>query len=347
MKKLTIAIVILGLLVVGCNRNKEVTEETTSVHVGITHAIAKIYQPSRTFSGLVKANHEANLGATLPGRVEKIYFAEGQVAQKGALIAELSGEMLAQAITEYDAIKKDFERVSRLKDKGSISQVEYDHLKAKLEVSEEKVNMIRKNTQVTAPFTGTIVEITVHEGENFSLIPGVDVKSLSVNSGILKLMQLNPIKVTVDISEKDLSMVHIGQKATVKADAYPDKTFEGKVSYIKPMLSAMSHTATIEIEISNPSLVLKPGMYATVVFDLPQTKGVMVPIAAIYRQSGTSNDYVFTVANNKAHMLPVRQLQSMNDFVFVDGISEGTVIISSGKSKLIEGTTVTVNQNNK
>ena len=134
----------------------------------------KSFNPKLSFTGTVFANKEANLGATLPGRVEKIFFEEGQSVRKGDLIVELSDEMLTQATIEYETIKKDFERVSRLREKGSISEMEYDHVKAKFEASKAKVEMVRKNTQVYAPFSGVIVERMMEEGEVYFINPGLE-----------------------------------------------------------------------------------------------------------------------------------------------------------------------------
>ncbi|MDP4281509.1 MAG: efflux RND transporter periplasmic adaptor subunit [Bacteroidota bacterium] len=346
MKKILIPFMIAGVaLIFGCTPKNKQEAAKAEVYVTTVKSTEVSYIPSLTLSGSVKAFQEASLGATLPGRVEKLYFHEGSDVKKGALIAELSGELLTQAEVENDALQKDFDRISRLQEKGSISKMEYDHLKAKLDASNAKVKMMRKNTQVIAPFPGTVVEVNIHEGENFSLVPSVDAQNMTVSNGIVKLMQLDPVKVCIEVGEKDLQGVRIGQKVSITADAYQGKTFEGKINYIKPFLSPTSRTATVEVLVNNPGHTLKPGMYASTSIEMPGTTGIAVPISCIYRQPGTANEYVFTLVNGTAHRNPIKQLQTLNDKVIVDGINADQEIINAGKARIEEGMHVTVKNN--
>lgn len=342
MKKSISFALLISIMVMGCVRKESKNEENKAVLVSTTQAESKLYWPVLSYSGNVLPNKEANLGATLPGKVEKLDISLGESVKKGDLLAELSGEMLTQAVVENDALQKDFDRISRLREKGSISQMEYDHQKARLDASVAKVEMMKKNTQVVAPFNGTIVEIFVHEGENFSLLPSVDAQNLSISQGILKLMQLNPIKITFEVNEKDLSKIKPGQIANIRVDAFPDKQFEGKVSYIKPVLSAISRTATVEVEVSNPGYILKPGMYANLEIKLSPATGIFIPVSCIFRQPGTSNDYVYIVVEGKARRQAIKQLQTQNNLVLVEGLMSGANLVSGGKSRLSDGMVVEI-----
>ncbi len=342
MKKQLIFPLAVLVLLSACNGKKQEAEKQETIYVSTVKAGTVTYRPLLGFPGNVLANMEASLGATLPGRVEKIAYPEGSKVQKGAILAELSGEMLIQAEVEYDAIKKDYERIARLKDKGSVSQMEFDHLKAKLDASEAKVAMMRKNTQVIAPFSGTIVDIFVKEGENYSLLPSIDQQNMTVKTGIMRLMQLNPVKITFDINEKDLSRIKTGQEVSLSVDAFPGRQFRGKIRSIKPFLSAVSRTAEATVEVYNPDYALKPGMYANVNIELPVASGLMVPVSAISHQAGTSGDHIFIIQNNLAHIIAIRQLQTMHDTAIVEGITTDMMIVSSGKTKLREGVSVVV-----
>ena len=143
-----VAAVAVALAACGKKESTQQQESSTPV-VAVALATEKEYTPQLTYTGTVFAAREANLGASLPGKVERILFTEGQHVSKGDLIVELSDEMLTQAQIEYETIKKDYERVSRLREKGSISEMEYDHIRAKYEASKAKTEMIRKNTEFT------------------------------------------------------------------------------------------------------------------------------------------------------------------------------------------------------
>ncbi|MDD2278351.1 MAG: efflux RND transporter periplasmic adaptor subunit [Bacteroidales bacterium] len=294
-----------------------------------------------TYPGTVFANRESNLGAALPGKVERIRFSEGDKVKQGDLIVELSDELLIQAEVENQALRKDFERVERLKEKESISQMEYDHLKAKLEASDAKTNMLRKNTRVYAPFSGTIVERMMEEGEIYFINPGLD-PGYSMRSGIVRLMQLNPIRIEFEVNEKDLTKLKRGLQAEILVDAYPEKTYQGKIHSVKPMLSTLTRTAKVQVILENNLGELKPGMFARVSIVLPNQQLIFVPLSAITRLAGTGEEFVYVVEDNTAKRVVINQIQTLGNNVAVTGIKAGQMVIVEGKAKVQNGSKVDV-----
>ena len=201
---------LLAIFAGGCstktteNSGHSATSPATATKVTVHVAKEMEYIPVLNFTGTAEANREAALGASIPGRVEKIHFAKGSYVPEGAVIAEMSDEMLIQAQIELEAIRKDFERISRLKEKESVSVMDYDHMKAKFDASQTKVNMLKKNTSITAPFGGVLTDITVQEGENYTFVPSVS-SDLKMQSGILTIRQLNPLKIIIEVNEKRLT----------------------------------------------------------------------------------------------------------------------------------------------
>lgn len=342
MKKSICLIITILIVFSGCkNQKREATVKDETIPITVAKSEQKSFVPALNYAGTAKANREANLGTAIPGRVEKIHFNEGQAVKKGDLIVELSSELYIQALVEFNTLEKDFERVSRLREKGSISQQDFDHVKAKYDASKAKTQMMKKNTEIRAPFSGTIIDHMVKEGENFLFSPSLKA-GYSMTSGIIKLMQLDRIKVEIDVNEKDLAKITPGQKVEMKFDAYPEKKYQGQVTKIDPVLSTISRTAKAEISIQNDDYMIKPGMYARVNLILPEQEAVFVPLEAIYRQTGTGNDYVFRIENNKAQRLPVKRIYNLNDQVAVTGIDSGISIAIAGKNKLKEGSVVKI-----
>lgn len=342
MKKNICLIIIILIIFSGCkNQKRESEAKEESIPVTVTKSEKKSFVPALNYAGTAKANKEANLGTAIPGRVEKIHFNEGQAVKKGDLIVELSSELYLQALVERNTLEKDFERVSRLQEKESISRQDYDHVKAKYDASKAKTQMMKKNTEIRAPFSGTIVDHMVKEGENFLFSPSLKA-GYSMTSGIIKLMQLDVLKVEIDVNEKDLSKIKPQQKAEVIFDAYPERKYEGQVTKIDPVLSTISRSAKAEIRIENNDGLIKPGMYAKVNLILPEQEAVFVPLEAIYRQTGTGNDFVFRIVNDEAKRIPVKRTFHLDDKVGVTGIEPGITIAVSGKNKLIEGSKVEI-----
>jgi len=332
---------IFGIQACKSDKSDEQADKTENPIVKVETAHKSTYMNRLQLPATLLPRREANLGASLPGKIEIFHFPEGTYVQKGDLLVDLSAEAYTQALIEYNAIQKDFERVSRLRDKGSISEIEYDHIKAKLDAAKVKTEMLRKNTQVLAPFSGMIVDYLMEEGENYffnlALEPGY-----SNTSGILRLMQLNPLIAEVQVNEKDLNSINTGQKVNLKVDAFPDESFFGTITYIKPMLSTMTHSATVEITIPNPKLTLKPGMFASCDIELGESQGIFIPIDAIIRQPGTSEDFVYKIENNTAIKTIIQRKRNRGEYVLVDSLNHGDTVVTKGKNNLINGVQVTI-----
>ena len=203
--------------------------------------------------------------------------------------------------------------------------------------------MMKKNTEIRAPFPGIVVDHIVKEGENYFFAPYLK-PGYSMTSGIIKLMQLDVLNIEIDINEKDLSKVYKGQKAEVIFDAYPDKVYQGELITIDPILSTLSRTAKGQIRINNSDLVIKPGMYAKVIIELPKITAIFVTNEAIYRQPGTGSDYIFMVEGNSVTKIPVKRLYTVEELVAVDGIKPNETIVVAGKNKLRDGMEVEIKE---
>ncbi|MFC2152558.1 efflux RND transporter periplasmic adaptor subunit [Bacteroidota bacterium] len=340
MKYIIILVVLITFL--SCKENyKKELEKNSKITVVVAKSLEKEFTPVLSFSGTAYANKEANLGTAIPGRVEKIHYDEGQKVEKNDLLVELSSELYMQAIIERNTLKKDFERVSRLYEKGSLSEQDYDHVKAKYDASVANTEMMRKNAEIRAPFSGVIVDHIVNEGENFFFAPSLK-PGYSMTSGIIKLMQLNILNIEIDINEKDISKIHKGQKATVVFDAYPHKTYEGEIVAIDPILSTLSRTVKAKISIRNNDLIIKPGMYAKVNIELPKIKAVFVPNESIYRQPGTGNDFVYIIKEDIARRIPIKRIYTVEELVAIKGLDPNESIVVAGKNKLSDGMSVVI-----
>lgn len=327
-------------------KESDQAEGVANREIAVTSVIAQkeSWSPRLDLTGTVFANQEANLGAGFPGRVEKIHYPEGTFVRKDQLLVEMAGEMLAQTEAEYKTLKRDYERVARLVKNGTVSQQEYDHVKARFDASTAKYELAQKNTQIRAPFSGTIVDYMVNEGENyflnFNLEPGY-----SNTSGILRLMQLDPVKVQVEVNERDLAHIRHGLEAQVRLDAFPGEEFSGVVTLIKPYLSTRSRTSTVEISIPNPGQRLKPGMFARVSILLPEAEAVWIPMEAVYRDPETDMEMVYVVSNGRIVAHEVQRSAQRGDLLEVTHIQHGDEVVVGGKNRVREGDLVTVVNN--
>ncbi len=345
-KKITLITFLMILVITGCTKKDNIEKKDEAVNVKTEKVVEKSYTPTLNFSGTIKANKEANLGASLPGRVEKFYVKEGETVEEGQLIAQLSDELYTLSEIEYKAIEKDFGRISQLYSKGSVSEMEYDHLKAKLDASKEKYNLLKKNTQIIAPFSGIVTEILVNEGENFSIMPALDL-GYSHASGIVRLMQINTVKAEIQVNEKDITQIRKGQKTELNCDSFPEESFTGYITNIQSLLSNLSRTTTVEISIANPQKKLLPGMFIRSKISLQTTKGIFIPRVALLKQSGTNETYVYCFENGVAVKKNIQIIKSIKDEVIVEGLTIDEEVITSGKTKIKDGQAVIIDGGQK
>ncbi len=344
MRKIIPILMIVAGILAGCNskENKKTVEKKQIIYVKAAKSLMINYVPELKLSGSVKPWKEANLGTIIPGKVEKILVKEGQFVKKGDLLVELSAELLTQSEIEYKTYQKDYNRVKTLFKEGSISEMDYDHIKAKYEASYEKYKLLKKNCQIFAPFSGIITDKLLNEGETFTfnlpLKPGY-----SHNPGIVKLMQYNKVKIAVEVDENQLKNIHKNQKVKVKLSAFPNDLFSGKVYEIKQYVSNMTRTSTVYIKVDNSDRKIKPGMFAEVAFILGEKSGVKVPRSGILQQEGTGNYYVLNIDSTqnsgiaKAKRVDIKIVYNENDFAVVKGLAENKLIVTAGKSKVISG----------
>ena len=337
MKRLTLLLPLLFLT--ACGREAQAPVEETAIPVTVSEVREEIYTPLLHYTGTVHAAKEANVGASLPGRVEKIHVAEGQSVKKGTLLAELSDELLTTAEIEYKTLEKDFHRVQRLSDKETVAQQNLDHVAAKYEAAKAKYELLLKNTRIRAPFDGVVVERLLEEGEIFSFFPAVQ-PGYSHAMGIVRLMALDPVHVEVEVGEKDLPRLAPGMTAEMTTDAWADRSFEGKVVSTRPLLSTLSRTALVKIAVPNPDGALKPGMFARVTLRLPQVQACFIPRAALLRTPGTALDYVFVAQGDRAVRKTVTRTADLGERVAVSGLEPGERVILAGKQRLKDGAAI-------
>jgi RND family efflux transporter MFP subunit len=236
-------------------------------------------------------------------------------------------------------LEKDLARLDTLLKVGSVMAQTYDQTKAQYEVMKTNVDFMEENTLLEAPFSGIITGKYLEDGELYSGAPGMTGKS-----AVVTLMQINPVKITVSISEQYFPLIKNGMKARVSADVYPDKEFQGMIFRVHPTIDAMSRSFMAEIRISNNSEVLRPGMFARVYIDMGEEETIVVPASSVMMQEGTNERYIFVVENGIASRRLVTLGQRFDDRFEIAGgdLKEGETLVVDGQARLTNGQKVDV-----
>jgi RND family efflux transporter MFP subunit len=312
---------------------KEQKEDTTVTKVKVNTVAAKLESVDKisTYTATVKADVINQITPAMPGRIEKIYVEIGDRVQKGQLLVQMESSNLKQQNVQLANLEKDHERYLELLTVGGIAQQQVDQIKMQIDVLKTVIKNLQDNTHLISPISGTVTARNYDNGDVFAQQP------------ILTVQQLNPLKAVINVSESLFAKVKLGMSVSIKSDVYENEEFTGKVSLIYPTIDASTHTFGVEVNIPNSNLKVRPGMYARVSLNLGTGESIVVPDAAIQRQPGANDKYVFTIENGVAKYRKVELGQHLGDrYEILSGVLPGDVVVTAGQARLIDGTEVEI-----
>lgn len=185
--------------------------------------------------------------------------------------------------------------------------------------------------EVTSPLDGVLTRYFIDLGEAVTSV-----------TPICEVADISPIKIVVNVSEKDLPNLKLGQLSRFTSDAYPNQVFSGRVAEISEALSLASRSAQVEIYSDNPGQKLKPGMFAKVEIVLSvHQEAVVVPRDAVAELGG--NYYAFVVQNQVAHRRDLKVgIIKPDELEIRTGLNPAETLVTLGWHNLTEGSKVVI-----
>lgn len=325
-------------------------------------------------NGLVKAYKELDVISNISGYIDKIYIYEGKQVKQGDLllkfddreqrIALSEAEMkLMNAKIEYgflrkeksnevderavDSIKSELEKLDvHFKDK-LLTEEQYINRKEELDLALiftgakrnevllnksgmtsaiNQLNMAKLNfnyTEITAPFDGVIGDFKLEVKQR-------------INSGekLFKMLDVSKYKVEVGILENEIPLIKVGNRAEIKINAIPGKTYFGRVIFINPLIEEETKTCRVTVEFPNTDQSIKPGMFATVKIESSILKNrVLIPKEALLVRD--RRDLVFVAEEDIAKWKYIQIGEQNENFIeILDGVKPGEKVIVDGHYNL-------------
>jgi membrane fusion protein (multidrug efflux system) len=293
--------------------------------------------------GTLRADESVVIRPEIAGRIAEFRFEEGQGVKKGALLATLdSSEVRAQLASAAAQAQLDAQRLERAEDlhkKNFISQQALDESRSnrtRSQANQREIEAKLAKTEIRAPFAGVAGLRQVSQGAY-----------VAAGTDIARLEKIDQLKLDFRVPETYLGQLKSGLKLRIAVDAYPDEGFPGAIYALEPGVDEQTRTVLARARVANPSLKLRPGMFARVQLQLGvRENAVWIPEEAIVPRGQDS--YVYRVANGKAELVRVQTgSRKVGEVEILKGLAGGDLVITEGTQRVAPGVAVTVIQNQK
>ncbi len=281
----------LGLITVGCGAETEATEVPTTATAEVSRTDMRI---SAEATGLVEPIRTVEVKSKASGEILRLHVDTGDRVEQGQLLAEVdprdvrNGFEQAQADLEVARARLEistaqFERSEELKTAGVITQQELES--ANLELANARAQLVKAETNleladlrlsdvtIRAPMDGTIILRSAEVGQVIQSASG----NVSGGTTLFQMANLDDVQVRTLVDETDVGQLAAGLEATVRVEAFPDRSFSGDVAKIEPQAEVVQNVTMfpVIVYLDNRAGLLKPGMNAEVEVLVDERRGVL------------------------------------------------------------------------
>lgn len=295
----------VAALAVSCNNQPESESADLAVPVSIENVKLQSIQQFISTTGTAKARAEVELVSEISGEYNLQVnprtgqkFKLGDRVEKGQVIIRLEDEEYVVGIAmesrklNLEISEQEYEKQKSLYEKGGVTlrelrNSEVSRINAKYDYDNAVIQM--KKMEIVAPFSGVIVDLPYYT-------EGVKV---AANQPMVSIMGYDKMYVEINLPEKNISEVKLGQEVIVTNYTLSEDTIKGVVSELSPIISDETRTFAGKLEIDNPDLKLRPGMFVKAnIITAQKDSTIVIPKDIIL--SGSRGKYVYVVGRNSA-----------------------------------------------
>lgn len=287
--------------------------------------------------GSARANQAIYIKSAQNDYVTDIYFNDGDLTSKGQKLIQLQSQQERLTVKEL-AInlreeKRQLERLTELSRSQATAKSLLEEQLSRVDATQAQLENAKTKLAemtITAPFSGILGKRQISVGAYVS------------NSTIItSLDDISIIKVDFKVPEKYLAQLAVGMKVMTQNDAYPEKTFTGKVTHVSARIDAITRSVEVTASFANKGGLLRPGMLLNTALQLSSNQAMMVPEKAIIPQQ--DKHFVFQIEDGVATKVEVHVAGRHNGWVAIDqGLSNGQQVVTEGIIKIRSGSKVTV-----
>lgn len=322
----------IGLFSCGGAQKKEADTAAEKPVVRLAQVFERNVPQVAEFTATIQPEVKNSIAPTTPGRIRRIMVDVGSNVSRGQRLVQMDAVNLDNYQTQISNLRANYNRLLELFEVGGVSKQDVDNMKAQLDQAETSMKNLQENTYLVSPISGVVTARNYDNGDMFAgQLP------------VLTVMQINPLKAVVSVSETYFPKVRIGMSVDISFDAFPNERFEGTVRKIYPTVDEMTRTFGVEIKMNNPGNKIRPGMYARVTMNFGSENRVVVPDQAIVKQVGSGSRFIYVYHEGKVSFDEVKLGQRLDtEYELISGVPTGAQIVVAGHSRLNDGMEVEV-----
>lgn len=297
----------------------------------VTHPVRGTAVQAVYATGTVEPTVMLPIAPRSTARLVELKVDEGSEVTKGQLLAQLEDNDLQQSIKQAQAredfAKKEFERNSILIKTRAIAKKDYDQSKADWEAAVAATEIVKAQAdylKLTSPDDGLIIKRDGEIGQ-----------TIAANTPVFWLSCCAPLRISAEVDEEDIAKVEVGQKVLIRADAFADQIFNGKVQAITPKGDPIARSYRVRIELVGDT-PLKIGMTAeTNIIISEKADALLIPTSAV------NKDKVMLVENGRiAEKQITPGIKGQKQTEVLTGLTAEDLVVISQDQKLKAGSKV-------
>ena len=292
-------------------------------------------------TGQIEAVQSIELRPDVDGRIVEILVREGAIVGAGTPLFKVDdAELVAQTArleAERDLAAQSLARTRELLAQDAASQAELEQTEARARGTQAELELTQlrlERTVVRAPFGGVVGQRFVSLGDY-----------VTTSTGLVTLQTVDPQRAVFDVPERYAARLELGQAVSFRVAAVTDRSFQGVVDFVDPVVQLPGRTILIKAQVGNPDRVLQSGMFieARLATEI-RADAVIVPEDALLPLEMGTFVWVVTpegTATRRAVILGIRRPGFVE---IVDGVQAGEPVVVGGLERLFEGARVMPNQ---
>ena len=294
---------------------------------------------SKTFSGTLEGEEQANIIAKIAERIMSIKARVGDYVKTGDVLIELDKSGAQSQFYQAQAVflnaQKDFERMKNLFNEGAVSRQALDQAQTGYDVAKANFEAAKSTVEITSPISGVVTSINVSIGD-----------LANPQMPLATVANISRMKAKFNVGESDVPNFFVGQAVQIFSEMKPDVIQAGKITQLSNSANVQSRTFEMQAIFSNTKdRWFKPGMFCRVNVNLKTKKDALViPLAAVVKLNNA--DGVYLINDDKSYYKSITTGITDGKFIEVtSGLKAGDKIVTLGMNNLKDGTVVVISNN--